>query len=120
MSRCSKSASMRRSAAIGFGESSIALKPHRFAPMLVHGANGGFGDQRIGSTGLLGVELDQMPAVRHPLHAVLDEFDRLVVFEAEEARRPHQIALAQAMPGHGLVVAFEAEHGPLHDELVRT
>ena len=67
-----------------------------------------------------GIELDQMLAVRHALHAVLDEFDRFVVLEAEEARRPHQIALAQAMPGHVLVVALEAEHGPLHDELVRT
>src|SRR5579864_5847575 len=116
MSRCSKSASMRRSAAIGFGESSIALKPHCFAPMLVHGANGGFGDQRIGGAHLLGVELDQMLAVWHALHAVLDEFDRFVVLEPEEARRPHQIALAQAMPGHVLVVALEAEHGPFHDE----
>src|SRR5262249_58286376 len=31
-----------------------------------------------------------------------------------------EIALAQTMAGHFLVVAFEPEHGPLHDELMRT
>ena len=60
-----------------------------------------------------------MLAVGNALHAVLDELDGLVVFEAQKARRPHQVALAQAMARHLLVVAFEAEHGPFHQELVR-
>ena len=68
----------------------------------------------------LRIELDQMAAIRHVAHAVLHEFDRLIVLKAEEAGRPHQIALAQTMPRHVLVVALEAEHRPFHDELVRT
>src|SRR5262249_56441925 len=67
-----------------------------------------------------GIELHQMLPARNALHPVLDELDRLVVLEAEEAGRAHEIALAQTMAGHFLVVAFEAEHGPLHDELMRT
>src|SRR5262249_43169938 len=37
-----------------------------------------------------------------------------------EARLAHEIAVAQTMAGHLVVVALEAEHGPLHNELVRT
>ena len=67
-----------------------------------------------------GIELDQMVLVGHAAHAVLHEFHRLVVLQSEEAGRSHQVALPQAMPGHFLIIAFEAEHGPFHDELVRT
>ena len=60
-----------------------------------------------------------LPA-RNVLHSVLHELDRLVVLEAKEAGWAHEITLAQTMAGHFVVVAFEPEHGPLHDELMRT
>src|ERR1700722_17770939 len=113
---------MRRSLAIAFGESSMAmvLQAHLVPPMPVHRADGGFGNQSIrGSLRGFRSELDQMRTVRHALHTVLDEFDRLVIFEPEESSRPHEVALAQAMACHLFVVAFETEHGPFHDELVR-
>src|SRR5262249_51639722 len=57
---------------------------------------------------------------RNMLHSVLHKLDRLVVLQAEEARWAHEIALAQTMASHLVVVALEAEHRPLHNELVRT
>src|SRR5579862_581844 len=110
---------MRRSLAVSLRASSMAgaLEIHRLPPMPVHGADGGFGNQGIGGAGLaLRIELHQMRAVGHALHAVLDELDRLVVFEPKESGRAHQVALAQTMTRHLLVVAFESEHCPLHDE----
>src|SRR5262245_23461738 len=113
---------MRRSLAAGWRAASMVrcLNPHLAAPMLVHGTDGGLGDERLASARLyFRGQLDQMLAIADALHAVLHELDCLVVLEPEEARRPHQIALPQPMPRHRLVVALEAEHGPLHDELVR-
>src|SRR5262249_33872044 len=99
----------------------MILEPHLRAPVLIHGPDRCFGDQTVGSAGRnRGIELHQMLAARNVLHSVLHELDRLVVLEAEEARRAHEIALAQTMAGPLVVVALEAEHRPLHNELVRT
>src|SRR5262245_16493914 len=99
----------------------MVLEPHLRAPVPVPGANRCFRDQAVGSASRnRGIELDQMLAARNMLHSVLHELDRLVVLEAEEAGWAHEITLAQTMADHFLVVAFEAEHRPLHNEFVRT
>src|SRR5689334_15411866 len=80
------------------GASAIALQPHLLAPVLVHGADSGLGDQRVGGAGLgRRIELHQVLAVGYPLHPVLHELDRLVVLKPQEAGRPHQVTLAQAV-----------------------
>jgi hypothetical protein len=61
-----------------------------------------------------------MLSFRNALHAVLHEFDGLVVLKPEEAGWPHEVALPQTMPRHLLVIALETEHRPFHDELVRS
>ena len=59
-----------------------------------------------------------LPAGNVP-HPVLHKLDRLVVLKSKKAGWAHEITLAKAMPSHFVVVTFEAEHGPLHDELMR-
>src|SRR6516164_4575839 len=99
----------------------MVLEPHLRAPVPIHGPDRCFRDQTVGRARRdRGIELHQMLAARNVLHSVLHELDRLVVLQTEEAGRAHEITLAQTMAGHLVVVAFEAEHRPLHYELVRT
>src|SRR5262245_20153585 len=99
----------------------MVLEPHLRAPVLIHGPDRCFRDQTVGSAGRnRGIELHQMLAARNMLHPVLHELDRLVVLQAEEAGWAHEIALAQTMASHLVVVTLEPEHRPFHNELVRT
>src|SRR5208282_566555 len=91
---------------------------HHVAPIPVHRADRGLGDERLGAAFLAAAELEEARLLLGRLaDAVLHELHRLVVLEPEEAGRTHEIALAQAVARHGLVVALVAEHGPDHGEL---
>src|SRR5262249_35883436 len=100
----------------------MILESHLRAPMPVHSPDRCFRDQAVGRARCnRRIKLHhQMLAAGNVLHPVLHKLDRLVVLEAEKAGWAHEITLAKAMTGHLVVVAFEAKHGPLHDELVWT
>src|SRR6266540_993288 len=90
----------------------MRLESHLCAPVPVHGPDRCFRDQTVGRARRnRRIELHQVLLPRNVLHPVLHELDCLVVLEAEEAGWPHEIALAQTMAGHLLVVAFEADQG---------
>src|SRR5919201_5635794 len=98
----------------------MRLESHLCPPMPVQAPDRSLRNKMVGRARRnRGIEVHQMLPSRNVLHPVLHEFDRLIVLQAKEAGWPHEVALAQTMAGHLLVVAFEAEHGPLHDELMR-
>ncbi|VDO13317.1 unnamed protein product, partial [Brugia timori] len=66
------------------------------------------------------IELDHVVIRGRIADALLHELQRLVVLKAEETRRTHQVALAEAVPGHLRRVVFVAEHRPLHHHAVGT
>src|SRR5262249_59002005 len=97
-----------------------SLEIHDLPPVAVHGADGGLADQRRRRALRAAAKLQHPGIGRGFAHAVLHELHRLVVLEAEKTGRAHEIALAQAVTPHRIVVALIAEHRPDHGELVGT
>src|SRR5690606_5400364 len=73
--------------------SQLVLQIHHLAVVLVHGANGRFRDQRIGRAQLALIQLDDVHLATGTTYAFLHKFHGLVVFQAQETGRSHQVAL---------------------------